>query len=114
MSHHGGGTIINLATGISFSVDWNYLNQDVRVTDNGDGTLSVLHQIPGPERWFGPDGNLLFTSGGTMRLEAVFDHAGTPSDPSDDTFISEEFVSEAGGRPQPNFDLCAAFRTLTG
>jgi hypothetical protein len=112
VSHHGGATVTNLATGISFSITWNYLEQDVRVTDNGDGTLTVVSQVPGPERWYGPDGTVLFTDGGTIRFEFLIDDAGTPSDPSDDAFISGEVISAAGGRPQ-DFDLCAAFRTLT-
>lgn len=87
---------------------------DVRVTNNGDGTFTALYQIPGPERIYGPDGQLLNTSGGTIRFAAIIDYGGTPSDPSDDVFISEEFVSDHGGQPQAPFDFCDSFRDLTG
>ena len=113
-SHHGGSTITNLATGRAFSFTWNYLNQDVQVTDNGDGTITILAQIPGPERIYGPDGQLLNTNGGTFRLQTVLDDGGTPNDLSDDTVLSEEVVSSNGGQPQGEFNFCESFRTLTG
>lgn len=112
-THHGGITITNIATGKPFTITWNYALPDVRVTDNGDGTFTVVYQIPGPESIYGPDGQLLHVSGGTIRFEAIIDHAGTPGDPSDDVFISETVISSVGGRPQEPFDYCAAFRTLT-
>jgi hypothetical protein len=113
-SHHGGSTITNLATGRAFSFTWNYLNQDVQIVDNGDGTITILAQIPGPELIYGPDGQLLYTNGGTFRLQTVLDDGGTPNDPSDDTVLSEEVVSSNGGKPQGEFHLCDSFRTLTG
>ena len=113
-SHHGGGTITNLATGRAFTFVWNYLEQDIKVTDNGDGTFSILSQVPGPETIYGPDGQLVSTNGGTMRLLTVIDFAGTPLDPSDDQFVSQTLVSENGGKPQPDFNYCDSFHTLTG
>jgi hypothetical protein len=115
VSHHRGGTITNLATGRAFTFVWNYLEQDLKVTDNGDGTVSILSQVPGPETIYGPDGQLLLTSGGTMQLLAVIDFAGTPLDPSDDQFVSQELVSSNGGKPQRgDFNHCDSFHTLTG
>ena len=113
-SHHGGLTITNLATGLAFTFTWNYLNQDVAVTDNGDGTLTLLSQVPGPESIYGPDGQLLNTSGGTIRYLTVFDTGGTLNDLDDDVVLSETVVSSHGGKPQGEFDYCASFRSLTG
>lgn len=113
-SHHGGSTITNLATGRAFTFVWNYLEQDIKVTDNGNGTFSILSQIPGPEKIYGPDRQLLSTSGGTMRLLTIIDFAGTPLDPSDDRFVSQTLVSSNGGKPQPDLDYCDSFHTLTG
>jgi hypothetical protein len=112
-SHHGGVTTTNLATGRATTITWDYTVQDVRVTNNGDGTISILTQIPGPERLYGPDGELVYTSGGTYRVLTVVDYGGTLSDPSDDTFVSETVVSSNGGRPQPDINYCEAFHTLT-
>jgi hypothetical protein len=114
VNHHGGATTTNLATGKAFTITWNYVEQEVRVRDNGDGTLTVLFQIPGPEVFYGPDGQRVFVNGGTMRIELIVDLAGTPDDTSDDVIIGEEFLSGHGGKPQPPFDFCESFRTLTG
>ena len=57
------------------------------------GPITILDQIPGPERIYGPDGQLLNTSGGTFRLQTVLDDGGTPNDLSDDTVLSEELIS---------------------
>ena len=114
VSHHGGGTTTNLATGKAFTFTWNYLEQEVKATDNGDGTFTVLAQVPGPETIYGPDGQRLFVNGGTLRVELIVDQAGTPGDPSDDAVVSEEFLGGHGGKRQPPFDFCEAFRTLTG
>lgn len=113
VSHHGGATSTNLATGKAFTVRWNYLEQDVKVRDNGDGTVTVLAQVPGPETFYGPDGQRLFVSGGMFRVELIVDQSGTPGDPSDDVVVGEEFVGEHGGKPQPPFNFCESFRTLT-
>ena len=51
---------------------------------------------------------------GTMRLLTVIDFAGTPLDPSDDQFVSQELVSSNGGKPQPDINYCDSFHVLTG
>ena len=48
-----------------------------------------------------------------MRLLTVIDLAGTPLDPTDDQFVSQTLVSENGGKPQPDFNYCDSFHTLT-
>jgi hypothetical protein len=113
VTHHGGATFTNLATGKAFLIGWHYLEQEVTVTQNADGTHLVLYQLPGPETFYGPDGQRLYVSGGMYRLELTVDNAGTPDDPSDDSVIAEEFVGDFGGQPQPPFDFCEQFRTLT-
>ena len=114
VSHHGGSTHTNLATRRAFTFVWNYLEQEIKVTDNGDGTVSVLSQLPGPETIYGPDGQLVSTNGGTMRLLTILDLAGTPLDPTDDQSVSQTLVSANGGTPQPDTRLCDSFHTLTG
>ncbi len=110
---HGGATYTNLATDRAFTLTWNYAVQEFKTTDNGDGTVTLYVQIPGPERTYGPDGQLLYTSGGMFRQKVTLDLGGTPDDPSDDSFVSEEFLSDHGGQPQEPFSFCDSFRTLT-
>ena len=112
-THHGSSTHTNVATGKAFTFTWNYGEMDVNLADNGDGTFTAVYQVPGPERYYGPDGQLLFTSGGTMRIRIVVDDNGTPDDPGDDFVISDEFLGEHGGQPQADFNFCDSFRTLT-
>jgi hypothetical protein len=114
-THHGGATWTNLASGLAFTFEWHYASQDVSVTDNGDGTLSVVYQVSGPERIYGPDGQELVFFTGMMRVEAVIDHAGTPTEPSDDIFLYEDFLA-GNGFPElhPPIDFCESFRALTG
>ena len=113
-THHGGGTFTNIATGKALTVTWNYAEIDVHVVDNGDGTYTTVNQVPGPERYFGPDGQLLYTDGGTMRVRIIVDDNGTPNDPGDDFVVSEEFLGGHGGQPQDDVTFCELFRTFTG
>ena len=88
---------------------FDYLLQDVRVTDTGDGAITIVFQTPGAERYFGPDGKLLLVDPRPQWFEVVLDHGWTPSDPSDDTFISETLIRDVAAHV--NKDFCAAFRT---
>jgi|tagenome__1003787_1003787.scaffolds.fasta_scaffold19997170_2 hypothetical protein len=110
VTHHGQATYTNLASGRKFTFAWNYLDQDKRVTDNGDGTLSILGMSPGSERVKGPDGKLLDVKAGLFRWVVVLDHGGTPTDPIDDEFVSITFLSG----PDVYTELCDDFRRLTG
>lgn len=82
------------------------VDKDLRVTDNGDGTLTILRLITGPVAVYGPDGKALARNPGQVRLEFLVDHGGTPTDPSDDEFIEDlGLVKGSTGR---NDDFCAA------
>lgn len=106
---HGEATITNLATGRAFILAWNYIDQETRVTDNGDGTLSILGHSAGSESVRGPEGQLLDIKAGLTKWIVTVDHGGTPTDASDDTFISIEFLS--GPRYE---EFCEDFSALTG
>ena len=86
---HGAVSYTNLATGKSYSTVFNLVDKDQVVTDNGDGTLTILVLATGGQRWYGPDGKLLFRDSGQIRFEFLVDHAGTPTDPSDDDFLAD-------------------------
>ena len=79
------------------------INHDLRVTDNGDGTLTILFQATGNDVIYGPDGKAIGRNPGQIRLEVLIDHAGTPTDPFDDVFLAEELVKGSTGR---NDDFC--------
>jgi hypothetical protein len=77
--------------------------KDLKVTDNGDGTLTILLFGTGTEVIYGADGKAIFRNPGQSRAELLFDHNGTPTDLSDDVFISDETVKGSTGR---NDDFC--------
>jgi hypothetical protein len=91
--------VTNLANGNSVTSFSNFINKDLRVTDNGDGTLTVLILGTGNAVLYGEDGKVIARDPGQVRFEILVDHGGTPTDPSDDEFL--EFlgvVKESTGR----------------
>jgi uncharacterized protein (DUF2141 family) len=81
----------------------NGIDKDLRVTDNGDGTLTILIFSTGNAVVYNSDGEAIGRNPGQVRFELLVDHGGTPSDPSDDTEISFEVVKESTGRTD---DFC--------
>jgi hypothetical protein len=79
------------------------VNKDLRVTDNGDGTLTILQLSTGNATVYGPDGKAIGRNPGQVRFEFVVDHGGTPTDPSDDVLLEERMVKGSTGRSD---DFC--------
>jgi hypothetical protein len=79
------------------------IEKDLRVRDNGDGTLTILILSTGNAVIYNSDGKAIGRNPGQVRFELVVDHGGTPSDPADDTEISFELVKESTGRSD---DVC--------
>ena len=103
----------NVATERTFTFEWRLAEQDVKAVDNGDGTTTLLYQHAGPEHVYGPDGQRLYLWVGLGRESVLIDNGGTPTNPYDDAFISEDFLS-FHGRPDVGGDFCTTFRELTG
>ena len=95
----------NRANGKTVTLTVVRVNKDLRVTDNGDGTLTILFLATGNDVFYGPDGNAIGRDPGQIRLEFLVDHGGTPTDPSDDVFLAEELVKGSTGRSD---DFCEA------
>ncbi|HVD26804.1 MAG TPA: hypothetical protein VNB86_12525 [Gaiellaceae bacterium] len=83
----------------------NAIDKDLRVTDNGDGTLTIITLSTGNAVIYNSDGKAIGRNPGQIRFEIVVDHGGTPTDPTDDTEISFEVVKESTGRTD---DFCEA------
>jgi hypothetical protein len=81
------------------------IERDLRVTDNGDGTLTILILATGNAVVYREDGRAIGRDPGQIRLGLVVDHGGTPSDPSDDEDLSFRVVRESTGRSD---DFCEA------
>lgn len=86
----------NADTGKSFTSKWTTNSRDLKVTDNGDGTLSIVGQGSGGARYYDDNGKLVLRDPGLLRWEFRVDHAGTPANPYDDSFIEDSFVIVKG------------------
>jgi hypothetical protein len=95
--------LTNRANGETVTVSSRAINHDLRVTDNGDGTLTILFSATGNDVIYGADGKAIGRNPGQIRLEFVVDHGGTPTDPSDDVLLAQEIVKESTGRTD---DFC--------
>lgn len=105
-------SVTNLANEKTVTAVFTVTDKDLRVTDNGDGTLTILVLATGNAVLYGEDGKAIARNPGQERFEILVDHGGTLSDPSDDEFL--EFlgvVKESTGRTD---DFCeAAIPALT-
>jgi len=96
----------NLANGKSISDVTKVLEKDLRVTDNGDGTLTILVLATGNTVLYGEDGKAIARNPGQIRFEILIDHGGTPADPFDDDFLADlGVVKGSTGRSD---DFCEA------
>jgi hypothetical protein len=86
-------------------------DKDLDVTDNGDGTLTIVIQRNGPSTLYGPNGKAIARNPGLVRFELVLDHGGTPTDPSDDTEVSFALIKGSTGRTD---DYCDAIIAAIG
>ncbi|GAA1751098.1 hypothetical protein [Agromyces humatus] len=88
------------------------LNKDQKITDNGDGTLTILVLATGGATVYGPDGKAIARNPGQVRFEFLVDHNGTPADPDDDVFLEDlGVVKGSTGRTD---DFCAAVLPVLG
>lgn len=81
-------------------------DKDQRVTDNGDGTFTVLVLATGNAVLYGPDGKAIARNPGQVRFELLIDNNGTPTNPDDDEFL--EFLGEVKGSTGRSDDFCEA------
>jgi hypothetical protein len=113
---HATISFTNVDNDKSFTTVFNTLDKELKVTDNGDGTLTILVMATGGERWYGPDGKLLFRNPGQIRFELLVDHGGTPTDPGDDEVIAEsDLIKGSTGRNDTEGrDFCEDIHTFIG
>jgi hypothetical protein len=98
--------LTNPETGAATTEVATVTQKDQRVTDNGDGTLTILVLGTGNDVVYGPDGKAIARNPGQVRFEILVDDGGTPADPSDDEFLEDlGTVKESTGRTD---DFCEA------
>jgi hypothetical protein len=96
----------NPATGKSIHDSSKFIEKDLRVTDNGDGTLTILILTTGNAVLYDATDRVIARNPGQTRFEILVDHGGTPANPFDDEFLAElGVVKGSTGRSD---DFCAA------
>lgn len=112
---HGTTVVTNLDTGGTYTNTYNVTDKDLKVVDNGDGTLTITIANTGSFKWYDADGNRVLMGAGNFRFQLTVDHGGTPTDPSDDVEIDGSFVElkEAGLNQTAGRDFCTDFAEFT-
>lgn len=111
VQEHFGDKYTNLDNGAYVTDDGRVLSNDIRVIDNGDGTLTVITQGTGPYTLYDSSGKPIARNSGLVRDKLLIDNNDTVLDPDDDSFISGERILGSTGT---NDDFCeAALAALT-
>ena len=76
-----GTDTLTLPNGHTFVQEFALNNKDMRVTDNGNGTLTIVGQGVGNFIVSGSHSPLVLRDTGLTRVEVLIDEAGTPTDP---------------------------------
>jgi hypothetical protein len=96
----------NPANGKSITGVTTFIEKDLHVTDNGNGTLTITNLSTGNGVLYGEDGKAIARNPGQVRFRFIVDDGGTPADPSDDEFLADlGMVKGSTGRSD---DFCAA------
>jgi hypothetical protein len=110
------GTLVwtNLETGKTFTEVFAAASREITVTDNGDGTLTVVVQAAGGYHSYDSDGKHFLRDPGMTRFVLLFDDSGTPDDPEDDVVTFVDVVKESTGLNElEGHDFCEDFLAVT-
>jgi hypothetical protein len=110
---HGTQVFTNLDTGGTYTNTYNFTDRDLKVVDNGDGTLTITIASSGSFKWFDADGNRVLKGAGQFRAELTVDHGGTPTDPSDDVELDFVIVKNTGIDQTAGRDFCEDLALFT-
>jgi hypothetical protein len=103
----------NPTTGKSMTIEGNGTSKDLRIADNGDGTITITAISTGSQKSYGPTGELLFQDSGRVRETFLVDTQGTV-DPEDDVFLEQLSSDPAGHFETIGRDFCEDFLAFTG
>jgi len=90
------------------TVEANRRARDIEIVDNGDGTITIHEKVTGAAVTItGPDGERSIDRGLAIFAFTV-DYNGTPGDPEDDIFVSDDGIVKMAG-PHPDLEDEGAF-----
>ncbi|MGR0321079.1 hypothetical protein [Agromyces sp. ZXT2-3] len=88
------------------------VDKDLRITDNGDGTMTILVLATGNAAVYDESGTAIARNPGQVSYEVLVDYGDDIADPSDDEFL--EFLGEVKGSTGRSDDFCAAVLPILG
>lgn len=106
----------NLDTGGTFTQVFSNNFKDHSITDNGDGTITLVTVAAGGTRYYDQDGRFVLKDPGRTWTSVVLDYHGTPGDPSDDTVVPGSFQiikPSTGNSDFSGRDFCDDLRQFT-
>jgi hypothetical protein len=115
-SVRGKNVFTNLDNGGTYTEYFTFNSRDHRITDNGDGTLTILTQGSGSDRYYDTHGTLVLNDPGQVRFQFLVDEMGTPDDRFDDEEIDGTFEivrASTGRNDTQGRDFCADLVTFT-
>jgi hypothetical protein len=98
-------------TGRSVRIHTAIVQKDLKIRDNGDGTITVVQLLTGPSSVYGPDGKAIARDPGQVRFRIVISDNGTPDNPDDDFDVAFDLIKGSTGRSD---DYCAAIVGVIG
>lgn len=102
----GAVSFTNPANGKSVTTTYHLLDKDLKVTDNGDGTYTIVVLNAGSQSFIGPDGRQLLLDAGQLLIELVLDVNGE--------FISGEVLRQGGRWDTDGRDFCTDMHEFLG
>lgn len=111
------GTVVttNLDTGKTFTQVFTNNSRDLSITDNGDGTITILASASGGSRFYDSDGAFVLKDPGMTGFAVTIDYGGTPTDIEDDETVGVEIVRPSTGNSDlSDVDFCDLLAEYTG
>jgi len=112
----GTGVTTNTETGGTFTNVFVSNQRDHKITDNGDGTITIVSDASGSSRYYDQYGNFVLKDPGSIRFAFDLDYHGTPGNPDDDTLVPNSFRiihPSTGNSDLSDRDFCADLRQFT-
>ena len=112
----GIATTTNTDTGGTFTNVFSVNSHDHTITDNGDGTITIISISSGSSRYYDQDGNFVLKDPGSVWVAFDVDYNGTPGNPDDDVEVPDSFRiirPSTGNSDFSDRDFCADLRQFT-
>ena len=112
----GTGVTTNTETGGTFTNVFVSNQKDHKITDNGDGTITIVSDASGSSRYYDQYGNFVLKDPGQTRTAVDIDYNGTPGDPNDDVEVPGSFRvvrSSTGNSDFSDRNFCADLKEFT-